>query len=714
MRPSRVTSFALATVVVAAAGGCSASDKPPVAADRWDKFVGDWIAPLGTIAAPVLGGILVLLVIARLRNRLLPPLGPLPQRARRTAAWLGVLLAVAALILAVASVAWPSPARRWTVAAAMLAFGTMIAWAAANASSRRQAGPLRRYTVVSVVTAVVGTGVVAFCLLADALWAARPTALLTGVAATLLFAWGAGANLEMRVEVHKDDKPHQAASSKVAAYLRRLGSEPPRGLSIAREPDVTGLPEGAVAELPEGRIAAVILGLLRVLVPTAPWHAVVHIVGDNRATVSITRNYRQVADVEIDRRDLMLPRAADDADALNDLCCATAAVLLLTLVDHYPELRRGLCGARRWESIACQVLAAEVPLAADGGTTTKVLAHAVSVDPENLLAHYALAEQSANYADITADSEKEHAARLSGIEESIPDDDRGYEALRLRLLYTRASSLHNADLLGDAAAGQEAKDVMTALIERIGEYEKRDADKLAEFIKKVKPPAKYLCHVIIDAPQIPEDVTRWSPDLTSSDARYQYACYLAEKTTEDVEVVLDQLKIPFGDDGNRVWARQDPSFSRFACDPQFKQVVGDSPPERLVDFPAFAQHASRLMLLGATTPAKIIWYTGRWRRRRFAEAIGAQLPLLARWRGIAAMCIAIQTSENHGTSAGPALSVDARARLQLLMNAGIGARTEIPAAGPERDLLLTELAKLARASVVVPPTEAQLVAWRDD
>jgi len=209
--------------------------------------------------------------------------------------------------------------------------------------------------------------------------------------------------------------------------------------------------------------------------------------------VTLARNGRVAEDTRwISRLELIPQRSPDNQDATKndksekskaeegdatqavaELLTVAAACILFALSERHPELRHGLCGAKKWRSIALHAIATTPSPTQDEATKEQLLAAAVDADPANLLAQVALVQTRYRKTYKLPDQHKlikELDKRWAAIEQQVPPDgdpnrevavpDPGYGALQLRLLFSRAAVRLNVQLL-EEADGQDVQTVWT-------------------------------------------------------------------------------------------------------------------------------------------------------------------------------------------------------------------------------------------------------------
>ena len=278
------------------------------AASRWDAFHADWVAPAARVALPALSVLIVLLVVARVLTGKVVDVGTVvaDATAARASWWAGVLLLGAAALCA--TVLGPSGDPVWGVEAPAVSQAVVLSLAFASGTAlavavHRAGEPPSDWSDARRRTARTGVLALVLALFAGSLlgqpgpWLAGALAAAVGV---LLVAGGRGRGLRLRVTVQKGEAADTPAAAAVLARLQELGSSPPRGLKTPQQTDVTDLPHTALSTLPEGKVAAAMAVAAGLLLPSVPWKLVVDDGGDDRVTVTLTRNGSLAATAVID------------------------------------------------------------------------------------------------------------------------------------------------------------------------------------------------------------------------------------------------------------------------------------------------------------------------------------------------------------------------------------------------------------------------------
>ena len=478
------------------------------AADRWDAFYQGWIDPLGRLLLPALAVLAVLLVVARMVTSWVVRVDA-TEWCRRRAAWRwGLLLLVAVAGFAAALAVTPqlrggNPL--WHAGSLIVIAGLalVVCWVL------RQAGRLdgmsrKRSLVVIIATLIAGAAAIGAVAGASG-WARAWLWVLTAAVAVLgvvLVAAGRGHALRLLVQVKRGEKADAMGTAYVLGRLQELGTSPPQGLKTPQQVDVSDLPSAALSSLPGGRFAQPLAQLLGLVLPSVPWRATVEDGRDDGVlVVTLTRNGVVAQTAVIDAAGFLLEAMRRDDDGggaggentsgvvdRGDLLTAASAVIITELAERHVHLKVGLCGARRWESVAAHVVATKPP-ASDGGADLRreLLAYAVEIDPRNALAQLAyldeLADGAHDVARLTVYAQRLEILRAR-IEaqvafEQAKDDrgnaERGYLPLQLRLAHSLTATRLNiaaaappsrrSGLALDAATEHRR---LTALLRRAG------------------------------------------------------------------------------------------------------------------------------------------------------------------------------------------------------------------------------------------------------
>jgi hypothetical protein len=514
----------------------------------------------------------------------------------------------------------------------------------------------------------------------------------------------------------------------LAGRLDSLGAKPPRGFDLPQETDVTSL-SGVITLLPGGGMLSALVSFLLVRVPVTPWQATVTLIDDDQLLVTMHRNGRPVQTVLANRASLFFPAlvAGQDTSGTSSyvkaidqpgMLTVAAAIILVTMAMADPDspLRTGLNGATRWESVAGQVLATAPGFSGNEGLGQALLDRAVDVDPGNLAARVAKIVLTGRRA-ADPPSRRDFAEQIGQIAR-LDLKDPGYAALRLRALYGSAAGWCNVYL--DSHENQDwqrALEYTTKLVDCLceltsdaqdnGHNRTHPSDAMTAYmqaaayifwasLKEAKPHAASLG-------QIGKIVKGWEPrDTQTARGAYDKACLESQDTHYDEALRLLQLATV--DDGLRIWARRDPSFTKLRAHngQKFLDIVADPPPDSFTGLEPLASHAGALSDIGVHTAADLWAMTStKADLQLFAQAIGVPLLVVKRWRNIAAL----------GTLRpdGPGLG-----QLDLLVAAGVDSPEELRAeteTETDADTLHEKLAAAGPDHQSTVPDQDTLKRW---
>ena len=706
------------------------------AATGWAAFYASWIDPAVQLLLPALAVLVVLLVLARLLTPLSVPAGARAWRDPwRQVAWWGgfVLLCAAAVVgMSVAVTAANSPRSRAWLSIVVLTAGVTGAVALVVLRTSRRAGPAMRRAAWSVLAAgVIGYGILAPLghLTIPRSWFWWLVSAATAAIGCLLVAAGRGHALRLQIVVKQGDTTDPVGTAYVLGRLQELGSAPPRGLKTPQQVDVTDLPSAALSSLPVGRVATALAPLIGLLTPSVPWRATVQDgLKDQSVLVTLTRNgsVAQTALVDAGR---FLPRPADDptadatadatgtpppeAVARGDLLTAAAAVILTELAERHTALEDGLCGARRWDSVAAYVVATKPPASAGGVELRRqLLAYAVEVDPDNAFARLAyanlLGEGAARPEELRA-----HAALLQRVYATIERQagPSGFLLLRLRALHALAAAHLNLAVTSAAdraAALARAEGALTQFDTLLTESQKtldrpptRFLTEMRLISGQLKLAGAALCTPPGAAPVEPISLERPLYVL------YDEACRLALAGT-DPTGALDRLEVAAGLHELRDSAVRDPWFTTLrqpsgdgSVATRFWAIVGADAPA-FTDLPPFGTNGAALRAMGIEAPSDLLAATagdgGPW---DLATTLRVSTAVVEAWREFAAL------GALPGPSGRPLLSTR-----ELALLAWAGVRTPRALVTADAAALMAELTAVAEEHRLLPPSLADVRSWR--
>lgn len=547
----------------------------------------------------------------------------------------------------------------------------------------------------------------------------------------LLMAWylrsGSGVQFTVASQAGSSD---DAGRAFLAGRLDSLGAKPPRGFDLPQDTDVTSL-SGVITLLPGGGMLSALVSLLLVRVPATPWQAAVTLIDDDQLLVTLHRNGRPLRTVLANRASLFFPALVagqDTADTSSyvkaidqpGMLTVAAAIILVTMAMADPDspLRTGLNGATRWESVAGQVLATAPGFTRSEGLSQALLERAVDIDPGNLAAQVAKIVLSGRRAADPA-SRRDFAEQISKIAR-LKLNDPGYEALRLRALYSSAAGWCNVYLDSDGAEDWgKACDYTADLVFCLNSTArgKRAPDHTSEHPSEAMTTymkaAAYILWTTLKTPkpanarqaQVDTIVAAWRPtDPRTAREAYDQACLASQDG--HYHTAIRFLKLATVDEGLRIWARRDPSFEKLRTDAaqEFQHIVADPPPTSFAGLRPLSSHAQALTDIGvhSATDLRAMTFTDA-ETQLFAKAIGVSQLVVERWRNIAIL----------GTLSpgGPDLG-----QLDLLIAAGVDSPEELRAQTATQANVAKLHTKLVAASSdhqVTVPDQNTLKGWAE-
>jgi len=592
------------------------------ARDYWNQVVDNTLAPLGQLFLWLLAvgvGIYILYLLARVTARL-----PLPERPSQQ----GLMKILARSFFGIALLA-------------------AIVAAAIGLTGGPHGGPAGRWWLGFLVAA--GLLVVAGCVLMG--WCLR-----------------SGMRIQATV-TNEEGSQDNAARAFLVGRLDALGAKPPRGFDLPQDTDVTSLTD-VVTLLPGGGFLSALVSFLTANGPVTPWQAAITLIDQDQLLVTLHRNRRLIVTCLANRAALFFPASASanvTAIGENEMLTIAAAIILVTMAmaEKDSQLRAGLCGATRWESVAGQVLATQQGLGGSDDLSQALLDRAVDIDPGNLAAREAKIAMSGRRASDPA-GRREFANQISRLA-GINWEDPGNRPLQLRVFYSDAAGWCNVYL--DSRAGQprpsenklvedweEARLRTTALVKILGKmadgenvsrntsnsspdtitaYMKTAAYALWMGLKEARPRGAAWTG---EDEQTDEAVKGWRPTgrLTTRTS-YDEACM--EAVEGNYDKALDFLKLAVADKGLRMWARLDPSFEILREDSsakvEFLDIVADPPPESFINLKPLSSHAGQLSDIGVETARDLRNLTaGDDEVQQCARAVGVPPLVVQRWHNI--------------------------------------------------------------------------------
>ena len=555
------------------------------------------------------------------------------------------------------------------------------------------------HIVAIVVTALGGIALAVGAGLAWVHEAGWPWLVGLGVAALLAlisWSWYLRLRKDLRLDVNKVGG--QADPQKAAFLLGQLvamGSEQPRSIRTVRQPDVTSLSATALSVLPGGNFLSTALQVLSATSTASPWQATVSMIDANQVAVHLERYGTSVTDIVADRRDLWFHDAdpASICDIGDDgLLTIAAAVILAAMADAHDELERGLAGARKWQSIAGQVLAGQIQtghvasappkagqvLAGDVASASRkaqlaLLARAVDTEPGNFAArvdYLYLAKGSST----SAAGQRQFAESMDGLESDMREHLE-QEPVYQRVLFNRAVGWLNTYLL-QRAAGQPVRITWGNAQRRSRElrefldHQPKD-EKRADFWREMRERAEWVWRgvqatdpalgqgdQVADTPAAGAFVGEKRAVGNAPTARQYYDCACTRAARRDYPAALKALELAVGDPELNVYAQTDASFAEL-LDPErvqdpghaghlgpghlptaddvagFYKIIGQPGAQRFTALDPFAKYGDALWAAGVHTEHDLLRLTNEaGQRRLFAQQLGVSELVVQRWRGI--------------------------------------------------------------------------------
>lgn len=553
--------------VLAACDVAVSTDRPMTwsedVASSLANFVEQWAEPLQDLALSVLGFLAAVYLLARVQTRRLSParyaalarIGASRRHAKVTA---GVVTVVATA-----------------------AFVFLIVWAPSASGD-------------APVIAAVAVGVLAL------------TAWAVNLVARLL-----ASSLRIAVTVRgADGKESTSATAHVIGILNELGARGPRGAQFPRGTDVSALDTAVISALPAGAVAKLLLAVLHVLVPRAPWEVSVDEESADRETVEVTHNGRSalVAVVDRDALGLRVPVLTANSSSspkeatLPDQHRVSAALVLTKL--H--ELHRfpGLGGATDGLSVGFQAVATS-DFARDYDAAAPLLARAVGLDSGNLAATLGLLHCQFRSASTAPDLRlyvDELTALLDRLERLSEDDPAGAMLLICRARLNRLVARINlafADGSGAAAGVACARELAKALVTDVDALV-TDPDVPAESIKLLRAIARNAQILMV----VGTDAGFLEPPLTPLE-HHQAACHYATAPTPALERAVHHLRLAAAEPQLASWRALDPQLEQFRRTDAYRAAF---PPEKdgFFSLPGIARLKDGLTRLGITGERELL------------------------------------------------------------------------------------------------------------
>lgn len=617
-----------ARAAAASAADAQLSDAQLIASG-WARALDVHILALRGPVVALVAVVLALLASARLLTLTALPLPRLHRPEHRAVGVFGLLLIGSSASGAVLALADPTGSALWGPAswcfagAAVVAGAVGVCLVALLAASERQPDLPRPWSVLVMASTVACTvtGLVVVNLGLSSIMLTGPTVIAplwslmacaaTGAAAgVLLFATWIGTRLRVSVDVHNaDGSVRNSSTGQLLAYLNELGAEKPRGVEAPRGTEMDAL-TNALDGIPEGRVAQVVLRVVRTVLGTTPWRVIVDEDGDGRVSAEILRNGRSLDTMSTSRQPFrFLTEATERPVPEPDLKKFVAAFVVTTMSLHHQGFE-GLLGARSWSGVGLYYIAT-TDLAREDRAAQVALAHATAREPANWLAQFALRRLVAKRAD---DDPRRMRAYGEWIGEHLKGEGklvgRGTEIVRLRSLWTRLVLSANADTIEDQRRhdGRKTADTSASRTKRYL------ADLEHEMNRKDLPSWVRTAPLFADM-ESAEKPIRWSvlgvePEdgalsPFSPTGHFNRACYYAMQPTPEDDVVADALQVALSLPRLRDSLARDPQLARFRNTETFRRDFSDPIKTSFADLDRVQPHREKLERAGLRTPAAL-------------------------------------------------------------------------------------------------------------
>lgn len=634
------------------------------AAQYWDQLFQEWIVPAGRLAGPLLIIFAGLFIIASVATRAVP---------------IGVRM-------------WPRPSS-W-----IFVTGVLVILAASAVPTVVM--PMRNWP------RTFGN------------WGLAGALALAGI---VLVAFGMATRLRLRVDVRDAaGQPDLSAADYVLARLERLGADRPRGLHHPQQTDVMGLPDNAVETLPEGKVLSALFKLVYTIIPLMPWRATAAWLDEDRLSVTLSRNGRLINATVVSRSVLGLPASEKrkaDAGATSspvraELLTGAAAFVLLELADKVTALKRGLCGASRWESLTLQVLATDPKPEPAPEADLRFLATAVDRDPFNGLAKFAYLVNRCGYTSVAAE-QKQLATAMRDMHLRLMQGgevEKGSEALEMRVLFAEGAAWLNAHLLeSDESAFRAARTASKTLLQLCERH--KNKKKIKGFVAEMGLSAGFLwqCVTVSAKPPRPSNpdiggiATEWTDKHELSlQAHYDRACQRVAKDDPDLEGALRDLHLALALESLRRWAVEDPSLVVLRADDRFWRAAGQPRVKVFTDLGLVKPHVKKLAGAGIHTARQLGDRTESGADRiELGVYLGVAVQEVVRLHGLARM-----------STCAPGLAAHLE-WVDLLVAVGVDSPDELQhQLGNDLAGLHQKLHDLAEKRGMQPPGPEELATWK--
>lgn len=653
----------------------AARDAASNALTDWNAFYTDTIRPAYRFIGAFVVVMVVLYVASALSSRFFVRVDAVawPERPRRCAQALGNALIVAAATLlplyGMFHLFQAATVQRWwswgvLIAAATL-FTALCVWAYFTTTDW-WAFWKDWWLPATTIAAIVGVTVLVTAYLLGAMNLDTPWRRLTltylALAALgiviIAASVGQGCRLEVGVQNSKSDQD-APATAYLLGRLRTLGKEQTQGISAS---DVSSLATslGSLGQqdlsgIPGNQVAATLMRVWSAVRPDLTWRAQITIADGNRVAMRLLRNGRLARASIFSRNDLGLSVVPEDQTAepaahraWAQLLTGAAAFIITELSLVHPLLRRGLCGATEWRSVALQVIGSSVSLG-EHEDANALLSQAANMDPGNAIARYEYIRRldkqlkvpyDVDILDVYEDLRREALTdpRPRWVDAALrrryltgPKPRPGWESLYMSVLYRAANAA-----LGVCATSQDdygerlkraaayAVELETACRNYISQHPRLD-DEVAAKARRLIPFAQIIQDTVA---VVQQDRVPWmgdevfvSPIVAYKAARLK-AHALARLPREDprreeiAQALIRELTFATGTDEAKDRARTNPDLSSVRYDDLCAGLVGMPP--GFLDFEPFRPFRKKLTKVDLTTAARFAQATRTSDQRREA------------------------------------------------------------------------------------------------
>ncbi len=444
-------------------------------------------------------------------------------------------------------------------------------------------------------------------------WAAGVLLLLAGV--MVLSLWHRSTP-SLTVDAPSDQ---QGVGARLGALVSDMGGVKPRGLPSPVGLDTTFLTGISLPGVSDSVIAKAVAAVVNALTFDPPWRLVVTESTDDLLAVELRRNRQLVSAQRLDRASLRLtvadlmgtkPAAADgdttSATATTPSLLPFAAALAVVSMAKAHGEHRGLAGATNWRSVAFQYLATTSMRTAP--SRPELLAEAVSLDPENALAEFALWTDRYAASEDASELDWFRTWLVQFVAQPQLQDEL---ALLLRARYALVAAEVNLRYVegGEELPTTEAEyQRLVTLLERcLNDDGSEPYGGVGELARSVRGQVEAI-RLSVGAPAPP------APGLVglAPATHYALACYFASAGPDNEPLPDDGVAralrhLSVADAKPRLSARRavDPQLAALRRTNEYRTAYGAKPEQDLLTLKPFAAYATPLRALGLTDAAAL-------------------------------------------------------------------------------------------------------------